>query len=139
MFIDKEKLSKHKHIYVLTCDDERAHAQKFPIIYINQEYVYYRVNGAPELERTRTSAVKENVDEINFTNLNRCRIRAYLWDLPEDFMSKNKEYMNQARKERLQNELLRARQKYEAAKRVVSDLEQKCKEMEALIDSDGLA
>lgn len=139
MFIDKEKLSKHKHIYVLTCDDERAHAQKFPIIYINQEYVYYRVNGAPELERARTSAVKENIDGIDFTKLNRYSHRVYLWDLPEDFMSKNKEYMNQARKERLQNELLRARQKYEVAKRVVSDLEQKCKEMEAIIDSDGLA
>ena len=139
MFIDKEKLSKHKHIYVLTCDDERANAQKFPIIYINQEYVYYRVNGAPELERTRTSAVKENVEGIDFTNLSRCRLRVYLWDLPEDFVSKNKEYMKQARKERLHSELLRAIQKYERAKRDVAALEKKCKEIEAILESDGLA
>ena len=82
--MDKEKLSKHKHIYVLTCDAERAHAQKFPIIYINQEYVYYRVNGAPELERVRTNAVKENINGIDFTKLNRYSLRVYLWDLPED-------------------------------------------------------
>ena len=139
MFIDKDKLSKHKHIYVLTCDDERAHAQKFPIIYINQEYVYYRVNGAPELERTRTSAVKENIDGIDFTKLNRYSYRVYLWDLPEDFVSKNKEYINQARKERLQNELLRARQKYEVAKRDVAALEKKCKEIKVILESDGSA
>ena len=42
-------------------------------------------------------------------------------------------------KERLQNELLRAKQKYEIAKREVSALEQKCKEMEAILKSDGLA
>ena len=47
--------------------------------------------------------------------------------------------MNQARKERLHSELLRAIQKYERAKRDVAALEKKCKEIEAILESDGLA
>lgn len=40
--IDKTNLSKYKHIYRIYSNGYELHMEKFPIIYINKQFVYYR-------------------------------------------------------------------------------------------------
>ena len=56
--IDKENLSKIKYIHYIHGDDIGSHhVEKYPVVYINSTYVYFRVNGTPELKCINLSSV----------------------------------------------------------------------------------
>lgn len=56
--IDKENLSKIKYIYYIHVDNIGSHhVEKYPVVYINSTYVYFRVNGTPKLKCINLSSV----------------------------------------------------------------------------------
>lgn len=56
MAIDKSTLSKKKYIYRLYEDrDGVPHVEKYPVIYINEKYVYFKVASKSELGRINIS------------------------------------------------------------------------------------
>lgn len=66
--ISKETLSKRKFIYRLY--DDRVglpHIEKYPVIYINEEYVYFKVAGKQELAWRRLRDTRKGLsDYINY-------------------------------------------------------------------------
>lgn len=133
--MDKEFLSKCKYFYILTCDEERLHIQKFPIIYINQHYVYYRINGADILSFVDLWRVKDDISEIDLADLDRYS-RRYLWTVPDDFQEKNGEYMEHANNRRLTGALAKAEKDYEFAVRNLEAAEKKYREIQAIVDEN---
>lgn len=64
--IDYENLSKYKKLYVMhkTEDDQKIVCEKFPIVYINRDLVYYKPYGTMYLESINTRVVHESLIEL---------------------------------------------------------------------------
>ena len=62
MNIDKKELSKKKYIYRLyKARDGVPHVEKYPVIYINEKYVYFKVASKSELGRIDITDVYTSV------------------------------------------------------------------------------
>lgn len=58
--VDKDKISKLKHIYQVRQDAENnIHIEKFPIIYINSKFIYYKANGDDMLSILPVKDIRE--------------------------------------------------------------------------------
>lgn len=57
----KEFLSKHKYIYQINM--HQCTIQRFPVIYINKEFTYYKFPGGAILNCVRTNDVCDNLTE----------------------------------------------------------------------------
>lgn len=59
---EKAILSKHKYIYEYYVNDKmEPHVERFPVIYINSEYVYFKRNTATKnLDKCYTNNVKDS-------------------------------------------------------------------------------
>lgn len=63
--IDKENLCKHKWIhYIYTNSNGDNHIEKYPVIYINSKYVYFKRGRDEKLGMTYTSFVKVNLADV---------------------------------------------------------------------------
>ena len=64
--LDITTLSSHKYICELYMDKkEKIHWRKFPVVYLNKQYVYYTVPGKNILEYKPTFYIVDNVSEVN--------------------------------------------------------------------------
>ena len=62
---NKETLSKHKYIYyVYETADKTIHIEKFPVIYINSKYVYYKRHRKDELDKVYVGYVKDSLADV---------------------------------------------------------------------------
>ena len=62
----KDLSKKAKYVYRIYCaKDDVVHIEKYPVIYVNQKYLYYKVPGNVMLSFTLLSRIYENVDSIN--------------------------------------------------------------------------
>ena len=132
---DKEFLSKQKHIYVITYDGERLHCEKFPVIYLNLQYVYYRQNGCDELKKICFGSVRDTIDDADLVYLDRYGKR-YVWNVPKDFNEKNAEYMKDVKKKKLKITYERLKKDCEYAKRCFEDAEEKLRKLESSMNAD---
>lgn len=58
--MDKETLSKHKKVYLVSKDDDGFHVAKRSVAYLNEEYTYYVPGGATkQLDHIVTNHIKE--------------------------------------------------------------------------------
>ena len=64
--IDFENLSKYKKLYVMhkTENDRKIVCEKFPIVYINRDLVYYKPYGSIYLENINTRVAHESFIEL---------------------------------------------------------------------------
>lgn len=64
--MDLKTLSKQKYIYrIYESDDKVLHCEKYPVIYINSQIVYYKDGRKKEyLNYTRISNVKEDFEHF---------------------------------------------------------------------------
>ena len=132
---DKEFLSKYKYIYVITCDGDRLHCEKFPVIYLNLQYVYYRQNGCDELKKICFGSVRDTIDDADLVYLDRYGKR-YVWNVPKDFNEKNAEYMNDVKKKKLKITYERLKKDCEYAKRRFKEAEEKLYKLESSMNAD---
>lgn len=58
--MDKEFLSKQKYIYVIYASSDKViHCQRFPIVYLNSEFLYFKTNQSKRLECIKTERVQD--------------------------------------------------------------------------------
>ena len=122
--MDKENLCKQKHIYYVHTDSNwDNHIEKYPVVYINSEYVYFKKARKNELCKTYTSWVKKDLKSVFEKDYK------FLWDRDryfwinnenaESIISMAKERFDEDRKNRwkiqAKNELDKARKNYEYA------------------------
>lgn len=87
--MDKENLSKHKKVYLVSKDRDGFHAAKRPVAYINEEFTYYVPGGATKyLQSIRTDHIKEVLDlkeaeriVTMFCDYNEARFICAYWDV----------------------------------------------------------
>ena len=61
--MEKEFLSKNKKIYILGKDGNGFHIAKYPVVYLNHEYTYFKSGAASALKYVDTGAVSDVLDE----------------------------------------------------------------------------
>ena len=62
--VSKDKISKLKYVYKVHQDaQDNIHLEKYPIVYINQYYVYYKANGDQMLHILSIRDIKEKFPE----------------------------------------------------------------------------
>jgi hypothetical protein len=76
--VNKETLSKHKYIY--TIDSGAKSIQRFPVIYVNKHYVYYKVPANQGLSCIRTEIVRDSLSEARLLE---GRFQ-YVWGIDDD-------------------------------------------------------
>lgn len=116
---EKELLSKHKHIFAIKGGYDTFSVGKFPVIYINKSYVYFRINGNDHLSYVCTSQVQKEVPEgSELYNIlhDTCGVR-YFWSIPDDLISKKKEYIRKASEAREKEYRIHVVKQYKKAKR----------------------
>ena len=60
MSLDKGNLSKIKHIYrIYTSQDKKIHCERYPVVYINETYVYYVQSKRSILEYVSLTSLRE--------------------------------------------------------------------------------
>lgn len=61
--LDKETLSQYKYVYYLHSQYGKIHIEQYPVVYINQEYVYYKRPGDSRLNYGMTSTISKSLNE----------------------------------------------------------------------------
>lgn len=57
------EMSKNKHIWcVYMSTDGKIHMEKYPIVYLNSKYVYYKTARKDMLSREYASSIRESLD-----------------------------------------------------------------------------
>lgn len=137
--LDLKNLSKVKHIYrIYETDDKVLHCEKYPVIYINSEVVYFKRGRKMTLDYTRTQDVHDDVTE--FCNDNNYwknagyrlpRINKYFWNVETNILDIFENMKKQHDKMRRQidaknkiDRLERAKLEYEKALKAVEALNQ---------------
>ena len=87
--MDKENLSKHKKVYLVSKDGDGFHVAKRPVAYLNEEYTYYVPGGATkQLQSIRMDHIKEELDlkeaeriVTMFCDYSAARVICAYWDV----------------------------------------------------------
>ena len=124
--MNRENLCKHKWIYYVHTDSNGDnHIEKYPVVYINSEYVYFKRSRKNELGHTFTNFVKRDLKSVFEKDYR------FIWDKDryfwindenaESIIAAAKARFDEDRKNRYKiqakNELDRARKNYEFALR----------------------
>lgn len=123
---EKATLSKHKYIYCINGANGTLMAQKFPVVFINKSYTYFRVNGSDELARIETRHVGNDLfdERVLFALLNQYSWH-HTWKLPEDFSERNQEYVKMVQEARTKQYRRKIWREYQKAKRDFETAEKK--------------
>ena len=133
--MDLQNLSKIKHIYrVYESEDEVLHCEKFPVIYINSEVVYFKDGRKKEmLNYTRVNSVLDNFTNFYqnnyYQNYYRPCFDKYFWNMETNIKEIYADLKKQREIIRNKNEEEKKRDRYERAKR---EYESALKEIELL-------
>lgn len=97
--LDKAILSKQKYIYYIYESGHpihEVHVERFPVIYINSSYVYFKEHGKKMLSWAYLSNVKESLKSLIDQEVKHLDLSGrYFWNCEENFM----EILNGIRKE----------------------------------------
>ena len=98
--MDKQNLSKYKHIYRVYEDrDRELHCEKYPVIYINSEVVYFKDARKQEyLNNVRTNRVSDDFASYAITVLSKSYnwgIDGYFWNIEDDIREQFQEFKKQ--------------------------------------------
>lgn len=133
--MNKEQLSKIKHIHkIYLGGDGILHCEKYPVVYINKNYTYFKEYNNPSLNHTDTSRVHDTIDDFLIDKMSRTvrlpYLTGYVWNM-DDYSS---EYMagilakihnkqNQTRRENLLNRAKYHKIQYETAMAELEEME----------------
>lgn len=59
----KKNLSKCKYVYRIYKENDNFHIEKYPIVYINSEAVYFKTVRKNDIERMNFNSLWENINE----------------------------------------------------------------------------
>lgn len=125
--LDKNALSKQKYIYYVYDADagKTMHIERFPVVYINSKYVYYKHSRKHELEKVYLGDVKDTLANVFEKDYKFVYSRdRYFWNTaenPEEVVATLKKVADERRIEKnkswAEKELERARRAYEDAQK----------------------
>lgn len=121
--LDKEMLSKQKYIYcVYSGKDDCLNVERFPIIYINNRYVYYKKPGSETLDYKSISFVKDSLNSLKDYEINHLRFqRELFWNvdenIPETLDSLKKKYKDM----KIKREKAEAKEQLDISKRIYEE------------------
>ena len=140
--LDKKNLSKIKYIYrIYESSDKILHCEKYPVIYINSEVVYFKDTRKKEyLNYTRIDRVLDNFVNVckpNRFGIYNTYIDRYFWNVEtnveeiyEDLKKQRDEAKSENDKQRKLDRLERVKREYEIALKEVELLESLSKDKE---------
>jgi len=76
--MEKEFLNKNKKIYILSKDGDGFHVAKYPVVYLNHEYTYYKKSIGTMLSSVLTRDVLDVLDEKEAERVVRCHCDRYI-------------------------------------------------------------
>ena len=127
-----KNLSKIKHIYrIYESNDKVLHCEKYPVIYINSEVVYFKDARKQEyLSYTYVKNVLHDFTEFYRTCYNRPCFNKFFWNVDENIkeiyedLKKQREILiSKNEEEKAYNRLELAKREYENAQRAVEIIE----------------
>lgn len=140
--LDKKNLSKIKYIYRIYSADNMLHLERYPVVYINSEVVYYKeARKNAWLGHRRIDEVKDGYDIINkptrYWTYTIPWVDSFYWGLEvniyEVFEDLKKQYdviakeraayLNRSEKDKKRERLEKAKAEYEAALREIELLD----------------
>lgn len=79
--MNKSELSKRKYIYKVyqSCGDNSFHIERYPIIYTNSAYVYFKVANKQELGRVDFRRIKDRISDLKLTVDSTLYSGEYIW------------------------------------------------------------
>ena len=114
--MDKTTLSKHKHIHRLYyADDGKYHIEKFPVVYMNEKYTYFKTGRQQMLVHVRTDAVYNSCEEFDEEHLWRY-VSIYFWEAEENALEIVRRKKEECRRKTLEKELKRKYDDYVEAR-----------------------
>lgn len=126
--LDFTNLSKIKHIYrIYESDDRVLHCEKYPVIYINSEVVYFKDARKKEcLNYVYVKNVLHDFTEFYRSNYNYPCFNRFFWNVEENIkeiyedLKKQREILiSKNEEEKAYNRLELAKREYENAQRAV--------------------
>jgi len=85
---DKTMLSKHKYIYGVKKNNlGEVIVERWPVIYTNKSFVYYKTPSADALKISKTKAVRRVCSILDVANINPYFYEMF-WDVPTDVRKK---------------------------------------------------
>ena len=78
--MEAEKLQQFKYIYNIYISSGLFHCERFPIVYLNSDYVYFKRNGRQLLDYQKTENIRKqySISELEFLNSKNSFNRFYL-------------------------------------------------------------
>lgn len=123
--LDKATLSKQKYIYCVYAGkddsilDGKLHIERFPVIYINSKYVYFKFPGDEALTLEAISSVKDSLDSLTDYDIDCLRWnRKYFWVMDKNAPETLKEIKEKRNQKMLKEKKEKARQDLDNAKRL---------------------
>lgn len=119
--MDKENLSKIKHIYkIYSSKDRTVHCEKFPVVYMNSTATYYVGSKKQYLSKVSTRAIKDSFKGVKDLGTGYYGLYEKFYLTVENFNSKEcTDYVFKEKKEkrlrRTQDRMERAKRDYERA------------------------
>lgn len=83
--MDKSGLSKRKYIYKIyrSYRDHTFHIERYPIIYANSSYVYFKVANKQELQYVEFRYIKNDISDLDLTKEYQLEQGLYTWYDPK--------------------------------------------------------
>ena len=137
--MEKENLSKHKKVYIVSKDIDGFHVAKRPVVYLNEQYTYYVPGGAiKQLDSFRTSQIKDVLDlkEADriasvFCDYSVCRYICSYWDVADGAVDRMKEFAPIAEEKRRRDLIDQYRREIAVKQTQIRDLQNSIKYLES--------
>ena len=129
--MDKENLSKHKKVYLVSKDGDGFHVAKRPVAYLNEEYTYYVPGGATkQLDSIRTDHINEVLDlkeaeriVTMFCDYNAARFICAYWDVGAGAVERMKLFGPIAEDRKRQEQIVKYKREIELKQAQIRDLQ----------------
>lgn len=129
--MDKNNLSKLKYIYrIYESEDKKLHLERYPIVYINQEVVYFKTGrDNMKLPWVRCADVKDDFVEFGAGYYGCALFNQYFWglktsvqDIFDHIQIEWSEYRNAELKTNVERQYRAAKERYERLKKQCEEL-----------------
>lgn len=128
--MDKEFLSKHKYIYQI--DMHQCTIQRFPVIYINKEFTYYKFPGGTTLNCVRTNDVCDNLTESVLDTVYGRIARLYSWNISDNVRELLNTLGADAKRRKLMQAIASSKARCDTLSRQLEEEKKRCANLTAM-------
>jgi len=92
---ERQNLSKHKYIYQIYTSDGVFHCERFPIVYSNTEFVYFKRNGSHSLNSVKFYSIQNpySLSDLKFISRESTYFSSYYLDVSDFLVEEANEFL----------------------------------------------